>query len=200
MKKTIVGLGVIILVIGSLLFTLPFISIDRSYNLSVEVPKSQILLGESFIVPASAVTQFPISLNAGDSVHISGIVNLAQLNRSVDDVIDFSVNDGSQTYLSYNKISVFPSWGAHPLEFNVTKSQNYNFVYDNSFSSTSKNVTAQLTNYWRETEYIEVPPWHGPIIPFEFAYFGVPLILAGISLTIFGLTKKETLKIPPPPP
>jgi hypothetical protein len=192
-KKQLLLVSIVVLFIGALLIGLPLINVTRPYNFAVDVPKSEILLSESFIVPPSTVTQHTISLNAGDSVQIIGGVNIVNLSRSVDDVIDFSVNDGSHSYFSYNKISVFPSWGVHPLELNVTKSQNYNFVYDNSFSSTSKNVTVQLTNYGREIENHEVP-WNRPLIPFGFIFAGVALAIVGIGLMVFGVAKRKAPK------
>jgi hypothetical protein len=81
----------------------------------------------------------------------------------------------------------------------VPLSSNYNFVYDNSFSTfTSKDVTVQVTKQWTETAYRDVTT-NNQLLPFEFAYLGVALALVGIGLTIFGVVKKETLKTPSPP-
>jgi hypothetical protein len=192
MKRTIVGLGVLILIIGSLLFTLPFISIARPFNFSVNVPKSQILLGENFVVPPSTVTHL-IHLNAGDNVSMIVVVKSVS-NPSAEDVLDFSVNDGSQTFLNYSKMSHLP----YRFMWTVPNSANYSFVFDNSFSTSSKNVIVQFTSQWIERENHTVT-LNKPIIPFEFSYLGVVLALAGIGLTIFGVVKKESLKIPPPP-
>ena len=107
-----------------------------------------------------------------------------------DDVLDFSVNNGSQTYLSYSKISHLP----YNFLWAVPNSGNYSFVYDNSLSTTSKNVIAQLTSYWSEAEHHTVN-LNRPIIPFDFVYVGVVLALTGISLVILGILKKKLPKL-----
>ena len=63
---------------------------------------------------------------------------------------------------------------------------------------TSKDVTVQVTKQWTETAYRDVTT-NNQLLPFEFAYLGVALALAGIGITIFGVVNKETLKTPPPP-
>jgi hypothetical protein len=187
MKKIIVGLGIFILIIGGLLFTLPFISIAKPLNFSVNVPKSQILLSENFAVPPSTVTHL-IHLNAGDNV--SMIVDVKSVSAPyADDVLDFSVSEGSQTFLSYSKISHLP----YHFMWTVPNSANYSFVYDNSFSTTSKNVIVQLSSEWSERENHTVI-LNKPIISFEFVYLGVALTFAGIGITLFWATKKEVLK------
>jgi hypothetical protein len=106
--------------------------------------------------------------------------------------IDFSVNDGATTYLSYIRVTTINKNWAVPL------SSNYNFVYDNSFSTfTSKGVIVQVTKHWTETAYRDVTT-NSQLLPFEVSYVGVVLALAGIGISIYGVVKKETPKIPPP--
>ena len=170
-----------------LLIALPFVYVPKTVSESYQVPKSMVLIGESFVVPTSKITHTTY-LNANDSLNIQVTVTSGG-NRDVD----FSVNDGSTTYLSYSRVTnVNKDW-------TVPLSSNYNFVYDNSFSTfTSKGVTVQVTKQWTETAYRDVTT-SNQLLPFEFAYLGVALALVGIGLTIFGVVKKEAHKTPPPP-
>jgi len=154
---------------------------------SYQVPKSSVIIDQSFVVPPSTITHTTY-LNANDSLNIQVSVTSGG-NRD----IDFSVNDGSTTYISYSRATTVNK------DWTVPLSSNYNFVYDNSFSwITSKDVTVQVTKQWTETAYRDVTT-NNQLLPFEFAYLGVALALAGIGLTIFGVVKKETLKTPPLP-
>ena len=186
MKKAIVGIGVFALIIGVLLIALPFVYVPKTVSESYQVPKTSSIISESFVVPPSTVTHTTY-LNQGDSLNIQVTVT-AGANRDVD----FSVNDGSTTYLSYSRATTVNK------DWTVPLSSNYNFVYDNSFSFiTSKDVTVQVTKQWTETAYRDVTT-NNQLLPFEFAYLGVALALFGIGLTIFGVVRKEALKTPPP--
>ena len=187
MKKTIVGIGVFALIIGVLLIALPFVYVPKTVSESYQVPKTSSIISESFVIPPSSITHTTY-LNQGDSLNIQVTVT-SGANRD----IDFSVNDGSTTYLSYSRATTVNK------DWTVPLSSNYNFVYDNSFSFiTSKDVTVQVTKHWTETAYRDVTT-NSQLLPFEFAYLGVALTLVGIGLTIYGVVKKETLKSPPPP-
>ena len=187
MKKAIVGIGVFALIIGVLLIALPFVYVPKTVSESYQVPKSSSIISESFVVPPSTVTHTTY-LNAGDSLNIQVTVT-SGANKDVD----FSVNDGSTTYMSYSRTTTVNK------DWTVPLSSNYNFVYDNSFSFiTSKDVTVQVTKHWTETAYRDVTQNY-QLLPFEFAYLGVVLALVGIGLTIYGVVKKETPKNPPPP-
>ena len=72
------------------------------------------------------------------------------------------------------------------------------FVYENSFSSTSKDVIVQLTKEWIEPEHHSVT-LNSPLIPFGFAVFGVVVVLFGVGLTVLGIVRKDK-HLPQPPP
>ncbi len=182
----ILTLGILALAIGALLTALPFISIHRLLSFTVNDPKSQILLSEHFVVPPATVTH-SVYLNENDNV--SFIVSahvVGELNTSANDVIDFLVRDGSQTYLSFTKISQLP----YNFIWTVPKSANYSFVYDNSFSTFSKEIIVQLTRYWVEPESHQFIV-NSPLIPFAYAYVGIPLLLAGIGAAVFWIVRKR---------
>ncbi len=146
-----------------------------------------VLIGESFVVPPSTVTHTTY-LNANDSLNIQVTVTSGG-NKDVN----FAINDGATTYVSYSRATTVNK------EWTVPLSSNYNFVYDNSFSTfTSKDVTVQVTKHWTDTAYRDVTT-NNQLLPFEVSYVGVALALAGIGITIFGVVKRDTPKIPPPP-
>ena len=183
MKKAIIGIGVFALIIGILLIALPFVYVPKTVSEAYQDPKSSVIINESFVVPTSKTTH-TIYLNAGDSLNIQVTVTSG---GSKD--IDFSVNDGATTYMSYSRVTTVNKDWIVPL------SSNYNFVYDNSFSwITSKDVTVYVTKHWTETAYKDVTT-SNQLLPFEFAYIGVALALVGIGLTIYGVVKKEIPKV-----
>jgi len=185
MKKAIVGIGVFALIIGILLIALPFVYVPKTVSESYQVPKSSSIVDESFVVPPSTITHTTY-LNANDSLNIQVTVTSGG-NKDVN----FAINDGATTYVSYSRATTVNK------DWTVPLSSNYNFVYDNSFSTfTSKDVTVQVTKHWTETAYRDVTTTN-QLLPFEFAYLGVALALVGIGLTIFGAIKKEAPKTPP---
>jgi len=182
-----VGVGVFALIIGVLLIALPFVYVPKTVSEAYQVPKSSTVFDESFVVPPSTVTHTTY-LNANDSLNIQVTVTSGG-NKDVT----FAINDGATTCMSYTRATTVNK------EWTVPLSSNYNFVYDNSFSTfTSKDVTVQVTKQWTETAYRDVTT-NNQLLPFEFAYLGVVLALVGVGITIFGVVKKETLKTPPPP-
>jgi len=182
MKKAIVGIGVFVLIIGVLLIALPFVYVPKTTSQAYQVPQSSTVFDESFVVPPSTVTHTTY-LNSNDSLNIQVTVT-AGANKD----LDFSINDGSTTYLSYSRVTTVNK------DWTVPLSSNYNFVYDNSFSTfTSKDVTVLVTKNWTTTAYRDVTQ-NVQLLPFEVSYVGVVLALAGIGLTIFGIVKKEVPK------
>lgn len=169
------------------MIALPFVYVPKTVSEAYQVPKSSSVFDESFVVPPSTVTHTTY-LNAGDSLNIQVTVTSG---GNLD--IDFSVNDGVSTYLSYSRVTTVNENWTVPL------SSNYNFVYDNSFSTfTSKGVTVQVTKHWTETDYRDVTH-NNQLLPFEVSYVGVVLALVGIGVTIYGVVKRDAPKMPPPP-
>jgi hypothetical protein len=126
---------------------LPFVYVPKTVSESYQVPKSSVIIDQSFVVPPSTTTHTTY-LNQGDSLNIQVTVTSGG-NRD----IDFSVNDGATTYMSYSRATTVNK------DWTVPLSSNYNFVYDNSFSFiTSKDVTVQVTKQWTETAYRDMLP------------------------------------------
>ena len=186
LSRRVLTLGVLALSIGALLTVLPLISIPRLLAFTVNAPKSQILLSEHFVVPPATLTH-SVYLNERDNVSFIVTAHVVgELNTSANDVIDFSVKDSSQTYLSFTKISHLP----YNFIWTVPKSANYSFVYDNNFSTFSKDIIVQLTKYWIEPESHQLSV-NSPLIPFACAYVGIPILLAGIGVAVFWIVRKR---------
>jgi RNA polymerase subunit RPABC4/transcription elongation factor Spt4 len=168
MKQAIAGFGIVLLAIAIVLIVLPFVPISRTASQSYKIPQSTVMVSESFVVPPGTVTH-TLNLNAGDSV----IIDVTVTSGGNKD-IDFSVNDGTTTYLSYSRATtVNRDWTAP-----VTAT--YNFVYDNSFSLiTSKGITVQVTKNWSQTAYKDVTV-NSAILPFGYVYGGIALVLLGL--------------------
>jgi len=187
MKKAFVGLGAFALIIGIILIALPFVYVPKTVSQAYQVPQSSDVFNTSFVVPPAITTQTTY-LDAGDTLNIQVTVTGG---GNLD--INFNVNDGATTYLSYTRATTISRTWTVPL------SSNYNFVYDNSFSTfTSKDVTVLVTKNWTTTAYKDVTT-NSQLLPFEVAYVGVVLALAGIGITIYGVVKKEIPKSTPSP-
>jgi FlaG/FlaF family flagellin (archaellin) len=125
---------------------LPFVYVPKTTFEAYQVPKSTVLIGGFGplfdVAPTSKVTDV-LTLNAGDSLNI-------QVTVTSGKDIDFSVNDGSTTYLSYSNVTTVNK------DWTVPQSSNYNFVFNSSSTFTSKDVTWQVTKHWTETAYRDV--------------------------------------------
>jgi hypothetical protein len=187
-KRGIAAIGVFLVVIGSLQIGLSSIVIPRTARFSIPVHKDTIPLCESFVLPPSTIATRTVYFAAGDVVEI-----LTSVASGENETIDFSVNDGSITYLSYSKTNQ-----VREEEWIVPASSNYTFVYDNSFSATTpKNITTELLKYWNETKQIDVP-WNFPLLSSTYFYVGAALVLAGAGLTVYVVVRKEASKPPTP--
>jgi hypothetical protein len=123
MKKAIVGIGVFALIIGVLLISLPFVYVPKTVSEAYQVPKTSSIISQSFVVPPSTVTHTTY-LNVGDSLNIQVTVT-SGANRDVD----FSVNDGSTTYLSYSRATtVNKDWTVRDVTTN-TQLLPFEFAY-----------------------------------------------------------------------
>jgi len=137
MNKTIVVIGVIVAILGTLQIALSFMYFPRTVSLAIQVPKSLRIAEENFLVPPSATKNATYLLNAGDNVSI-----LVSVRSIGEEVIDFSVGDGLSNYISRPQTS-----GVYNLVWTVPVNASYNFVFDNGFSlNASKSVRFQLTS------------------------------------------------------
>jgi FlaG/FlaF family flagellin (archaellin) len=178
MRKTAIGIGITILVVGLVVMTLSLVNLPQATTEPYDVPKSSSMINESFTVPPSTVTR-TASLVAGDTINIQ-----IEVTSGGAKDINFNLNNVTLTFISVSRITTYnrnwtvPSTGA------------YLFVYDNSFSTfTSKQVTTQVTKLWTEVAYRDITKYH-PLLPYEFVYLGLLLLLAGIGVIAWGFIRK----------
>jgi hypothetical protein len=166
-------IGILVLIIGILLVILPFANVPRSVSEAYQVQKTSTVMDHTFVVLPSNITRYNEYLMVGDLLNIRVTVT-----SSGNEGIDFSIDYGwrERPELSYSRITtVDRNW-------TVPMSMYYNFVCDNSFDSlSSKDVTAKVIKYQTETAYRHVTQI-GPLLPFEFAYIGLIVALAGVGL------------------
>jgi len=155
----------------------------RTLSLAIQVPKSLRIAEENFLVPPSATKNATYLLNAGDNVSI-----LVSVRSMGEEVIDFSVVDGLNNYISRPQTS-----GVYNLVWTVPVNASYNFVFDNSFSlNDSKSVRFQLTKEWKAVEYKEFK-LALPILPPVYRYLGVILTIVGVGFIAFEIAKSQTV-------
>jgi hypothetical protein len=186
MKKPIVAAGIISFIIGTLLIALPFVYVPKTVSEAYQVPKSMVLLDGwgplAAVGPTKSATKGAY-LNAGDSLNI-------QVNATSGKGIDFSVNavndanDVLATYLFYPEVTTVNKDWIVPL------SSEYNFVFNSSNLFTWKDVTLLVTKQWTETAYRDVTTNY-QLLPFQFAYLGVVLTLAGIGFSVRWFTSRN---------
>ena len=178
MKKTVIGIGALILAVGLVVMVLSLVSLPHATTEPYDVPKSSSIISESFSVPPSTVTR-TASLVAGDTINIQLVVT-AGGNKD----INFNVNNVTLTFISVNRVT------SYSRNWTVPSTGAYLFVYDNSFSTfTSKQVTTQVTKLWTETAYRDVTKYN-PLLPYEFTYLGLLLLFAGIGVIAWGFIRK----------
>jgi len=183
MNKTIVVIGVIVAILGTLQIALSFVYFPRTLSLAIQVPKSLRIAEENFLVPPSATKNATYLLNAGDNVSI-----LVSVRSIGEEVIDFSVGDGLSNYISRPQTS-----GVYNLIWNVPVNASYNFVFDNGFSlNASKSVRFQLTKESKAVEYKEFT-LALPILPPVYRYLGVILTIVGVGFIAFEIAKSQTV-------
>lgn len=190
MKRTIVGVGAFLLIIGIVILVFTSVDLPHTTTEPYQVPKSSDIIDESFTVSPDKVLRTRV-LTGGDILHVE-----LEVTAGGDKEIDFYVNKTTvelwgQTVTVVNTIVFKADTRVTTVDANWTVPSNgtYHFVYDNSFSwITSKGVTTKVTKHWSETNYRDVTKYY-PLIPYEFSYVGLILSLAGIGVLIFGFIK-----------
>ncbi len=178
MRKTAIGIGALILVVGLMVMVFSLMDLPHATTEPYDVPKSSYIINESFTVPPSTVTR-TASLVAGDFINIQfQVVTGGNLD------IDFNVNNVTMTFIDLSRVT------SYDHNWTVPSTGAYLFVYDNSFSwFTSKYVTTQVTKLWTETAYRDVTKYH-PLLPYEFTYLGLLLLFVGIGVLAWGVLRK----------
>lgn len=181
MNKVVITICTLFLTIAVLLITIPFIQIPKTTTETYQIPKSTFivhnLIGLGFVFP-SKIAGRGTELNANDTINI-------QANATAGKNIDFQVNAVNQssneiiaTYLFYpNMTRVNTDWV-------VPLSSNYDFVFKSNNYFTLEDIALQVTKHWTETAYKDVTT-HYQLLPFEFAYSGIALIIVGLGIFVY---------------
>ena len=193
MKKAIVCIGVFALIVGILLVALPFVYFSKTTSEAYQVPKSMVIVGGwmplAAVAPANSMAK-GAELTAGDSLNI-------QVNATLGKNINFYVNSGVSGFVyPYSGSAIelsYPNVTTINRDWIVPVSSQYSFVFNSSNLFSYKDVSIQVTKQWSEAAYRDVTQ-NVQLLPFEFGYIGVVLVLGGIGITVFGLVKKESLK------
>ena len=157
-----------------------FIYVPRTIHVEMPTPHSEFVAVENFTLPAATSQILTYALSGGDNVTF-----LLSVSSEKEEFINFSVNDGSVTCLSYPKTS-----GLWDFVWTVPSSRAYNFVYDNSVSSYGKIIHFQLMKEFMVVESKDFP-YYGRLIPEAYAYVGVVFIVVGASLVVLGFLRRN---------
>jgi len=185
MKKAILAFGIILLIAGIALASLSSIPVPRWVTFAVDTPKSELILNKAFEIQSSDTATYSLNLYKDDNITITGAISQPETNRSIGAAIDFSINDSSQTYHSYDKTSNVT------FRWTVPKSGNYSFAFDNSFDNASKDVIVMVMKNWHEPQEYNMLV-NTPLVGYWFLWVGVVVCAVGVMLVIFGFRKKKT--------
>lgn len=182
MKRTLLGIGVFLLLVGIVLLAFTFVDLPHATTEPYQVPKSSDIINESFAVHylGTSVNRSR-SLIKGDSMHIQLEVTT---EYSYSD-IDFYVRDETTIYIETRVTSLEKDW-------RVPSNGTYYFVYDNNLGG-RKWVNTTVTRHWIETNYRDVTKYY-PLFSYEFSYVSLILSFAGIGIVIWSFIRKETPK------
>ena len=186
MKRLILALGISILAAGVILFALSHVYIHKTVAEEYQVPKSAVILGgwgPLIATPAKTGGQRTY-LNASDLLNI-------QVNATLGKGIDFYVNAVNQstgkvlaTYLFYPDVTTVNTDWVIPV------SSRYNFDFSSSRLFTRDDISLLVTKQWTETAYRDVIENYS-LIPSEATYFGILLVIVGITGTIYGVAMRK---------
>jgi len=191
MKKSLVGIGVFLLVVGIVVMACSLITVSYTTTKPVKVEKSDYWLRESFVVPAGTHHAYHGSFPAGTRMRIYLKVTSGgnlDVNFHVMDETNYwkwRAGESASAAITRSRITTFDDY------WTVPSTGTWYFVFDNSFSwITSKSVTCEIIRYWTETEYKQVTEYR-PLISSEYSYIGVILLLVGIAVLIGGIIIKS---------
>jgi len=189
MEKRIVGTGIFLLVVGVATLLCSLVIIPFATAKPVLLPQGSYLITESFTVPPG-YTSHNKALSSGDKLHILVEVKSGgnlEINFYVMDEPNYNVwKVGESASPEISRTSITTYDGDWVVPYDGT----WYFVYDNTFGSTSKDITTIITKHWTETYYRQATVYR-PLIPSEFSYLSVAVLLGGVATFIMGKTAKE---------
>jgi len=184
MKKKIVETGIFLLVIGVATLLCSLVIVPFATAEPIMLPQGSYLITESFTVPLE-YTSHNKNLSNGDKLHIIVEVKSGgnlDINFYVMDEPNYNIwkaGESASPEISRTSITTYDRDWVVPYD------GTWYFVYDNTFGSASKDVTAVVTKHWTETYYRQATVYR-PLIPSEFSYLGVAVLLGGVAALIMG--------------
>jgi len=179
MKKVVLAVGALALTISVLLIAMPFVYISETITEPYQVPKSLQLQKNSFILDSGDMYS---SQNAPLELTEEDVINVKVDSYPAVDFYFIEVRNGGLNYS-------FPSCVDMDQNWTIPTSGKYYFVFNNPDSMTPTNTTIIVKRIWTETAYRDVSI-NRQLLPFEYAYLGVILILAGLGISIYALNEK----------
>jgi len=184
MKKKIVGAGIFLLVVGAVTLLCSLVIVPFATAEPIVLPQASYLITESFTLPPGYASHNE-TLSDGDKLHID--VGAA---RGSNLEIDFHVMDEP----NYSRWKAGESASPQISRANMTSFEDdwvvpydgtWYFVYDNTYGSTSKDVTTTVTKHWTEIYYRQATVYR-PLIPSEWSFLSVAVLLGGVAALIMG--------------
>ncbi len=187
MRKNVLALGATILILGITLIGLASVPVSsRWVTLTFyNYPKSELIVNRNFEVVQDSVVNYSVYLDEGNKITINAAISKPGTNRTVGAKIDFTLNDDTQTYQSYDRTSNIS------LSWTVPKSGNYSLNFDNSGDSSSKEVIVMVMKSWRETVH-PIMLVNTPLIDYSFVWIGVAVCVGGTAVVVLELCKKTS--------
>ena len=198
MRREFLVTGIILAIVGVLIFFLGIVKVPYTTTELVEVPKSDVMLDESFTVPALSHIGRSTTFYKSLTLHITLTVT-AGGNKDIDFRVMDEVNywkfraDESYEYYSAPSRSRVSSVN---IEWTPPQNKEIFFVWDNSFSLlTSKSISAYFYYTWTEWEEQETTEYR-TLFSTEVSYLGVLLLIGGLAMVGYGLASKPSLVTP----
>jgi len=188
LKKEIVGTGVFLLVAGFAVLLCSLVIVPFVIAEPIVLPQGSYLITESFTVPLGH-TFHNKTLSNGDKLHIIVEVKSGgnlDINFYVMDEPNYNnwkAGESASPEISRTIITTYHSDWVVPYD------GRWYFVYDNTLGSTSKDVTTIVTKHRIEIAYREATVY-GPLIPSEYSFLSVIVLLGGVVLVVGGIVKE----------
>jgi len=197
MKSGIVISGVILAIIGVMVFLLSLITVPYTTTRLEEVPHSSVWLNESFSVPALSHIAYYGTFY--ETLHITFTVT-AGGNRDIDfrvmDEVNYWKMRAGESY-EYYTVPSRSRISSLDIEWTPPSGKKIYFVWDNSFSLlTSKSVSAYFSFTWTELESREVTEYR-TLLPSEASYLGVLFLIGGLVIAGYGIAYKPPSPVMP---
>jgi len=193
MKKEIVGMGIVLLVVGCAILLGSLVIIPFATAKPVLLPQGSYLITEFFTVSLE-YTSHNRTLYNGDKLHIIIEVKSGgnlDINFYVMDEPNYNkwkAGESASPEISRTSITTYDSDWVVPYD------GTWYFVYDNTYGSASKDVSAIVTKHWTETYYRQITVYR-PLIPSQFSYLSVAVLLGGVVALIVGKTAKAPVSL-----